>query len=329
MRKNGEIRKCLTCGKEFYVKKSKIKEGRGKYCSRACKYKAHGEKFRGENHPRWIGEDEVIKCEQCGEEFKARPWLHKRFCSKKCKYEYTKIIFSGENNPSWKGGNIKLICEWCGEEFEAQRHYEISGNKKYCSRKCAGEAFGAKRFGENNSCWSGSDIEKICKYCGELFFTRPHSKKQFCSVKCKQQYITETGMFVGNKSPLWKGGLSFEPYCSKFNNEFRDRVRLFFNHTCQKCNHVWIEGEIKLAVHHVNYRKDSCCADDVKPLFVPTCSKKCHMATNHNREYWEKYFTNLINEKYGGKCYFTEEEMIEMGYIKISNNKGWVKVDAR
>jgi hypothetical protein len=115
----------------------------------------------------------------------------------------------------------------------------------------------------------------------------------------------------GSGSTNWKGGISFEPYCPKFTNEFKERVRAFFDYTCQfpGCNHIWQVGETKLAVHHVNYRKDSCCNENITPLFVPVCSGSCHMKTNHNREYYEQYFTTLINEKYNGKCYFTKEEM--------------------
>jgi len=109
----------------------------------------------------------------------------------------------------------------------------------------------------------------------------------------------------GDKCHLWKGGISFEPYCPKFTKEFKERVRAFFGYQCQLpgCNHVWQPGEKKLSVHHVNYRKDSCCSDVVIPLFIPVCSGSCHAVTNNHREYWEKYFTDLINEKFGGKCY--------------------------
>lgn len=115
-------------------------------------------------------------------------------------------------------------------------------------------------------------------------------------------------MRKGDKNPCWRGGHAYEPYCPKFNREFKERVRAFFNYTCQKCGHVWQKGERKMAVHHVNYNKESCCTSNVTPLFVPTCAGACHTATNHNREYWESYFTAIINEKYNGKCYFTKEE---------------------
>lgn len=111
----------------------------------------------------------------------------------------------------------------------------------------------------------------------------------------------------GDKSPQWKGGISFEPYCQKFNNKFKERVRAFFGYQCQECGHVWHEGEIRLAVHHVNFRKDSCCAEDVIPLFVPLCSHPCHSKTNHNRFFWAYWFTEMINRIYDGKCYYTNE----------------------
>lgn len=113
---------------------------------------------------------------------------------------------------------------------------------------------------------------------------------------------------TGENSIFWKGGISFEPYCPKFNNEFKERVRAFFGHTCQLCGHVWQEGEVKLSVHHVNYNKKACCEQSVIPLFVPVCSGKCHAKTNHRREFYETYFTELIMTKYNGQCYLPKEE---------------------
>jgi hypothetical protein len=100
------------------------------------------------------------------------------------------------------------------------------------------------------------------------------------------------------------------PYCPKFNAEFKERVRAFFNYTCQVCGRMCQPNEpIRMAVHHVNYKKETCCDERVKPLFVPTCSGKCHIETNHHRTFWEDWFTEVINEFYGGKCYYTKEEM--------------------
>lgn len=122
----------------------------------------------------------------------------------------------------------------------------------------------------------------------------------------REKIVLKLKQYCGNRASSWKGGVSFEPYCPKFNKEFKERVRKFFNYTCQLCGHVWQEGERKLAVHHVNYDKMQCC-NDVKPLFVPICAIGCHAKTNHNREFYESLFTNLIMIEYNGECYLQKE----------------------
>lgn len=98
----------------------------------------------------------------------------------------------------------------------------------------------------------------------------------------------------------WKGGVAYGPYCPKFNREFKERVRNFFGRICVECGAP--ETGRGLCVHHVNFRKDACCAEDAIPLFVPLCPS-CHSKTNFNREYWDARYTALINERYGGQCY--------------------------
>jgi len=105
----------------------------------------------------------------------------------------------------------------------------------------------------------------------------------------------------GKESHAWKGGISYEPYCPKFNKEFKERVRAFFNHSCVLCGR-----DNSKDVHHVDYNKEACC-DQTPPIFILLC-RHCHMKTNYNREYWQEQFTKLINEKYSGKCYFSKEE---------------------
>lgn len=110
---------------------------------------------------------------------------------------------------------------------------------------------------------------------------------------------------IGDKNYNWRGGISFEPYCIKFNNEFRERVRSFFRYCCVECGAS--QTKKALSVHHVNFNKKTCC-DSSTPLFVALCHS-CHSKTNNNRLFWEIWFTEMINYHYGGKCYFTKEEM--------------------
>jgi len=111
----------------------------------------------------------------------------------------------------------------------------------------------------------------------------------------------------GNKSSTWNGGISFDPYCPKFTLEFRERVRAWFNFTCVECGTPQLSLNTKLHVHHVNFNKNTCC-DGAIHLFVPLC-QSCHSKTQKNRDYWKRYFTEIINIFYSGKCYFTKDEM--------------------
>ena len=131
----------------------------------------------------------------------------------------------------------------------------------------------------------------------------------------------------GEKSNMWKGGISFEPYCVLFDSEFKERVREYWNRTCVVCgkteeeqmNEMKNEGKraFRLSVHHVTYNKDACCDDSI-PLFVSLCAS-CHIKTNFNEEYWKNKFKEMIyNCNDNGKCFYTKEEM---KMVEIKNRK--------
>jgi hypothetical protein len=112
----------------------------------------------------------------------------------------------------------------------------------------------------------------------------------------------------GETASNWQGGLSFEPYCPKFNKDIRNRVRLFWENKCgnPECNKSQDELNEKLSVHHVHYDKLVCCND--KPvMFIPLC-RSCHSKTNYDRNKYERIYEQLIYDKYNGKSYYTKEE---------------------
>lgn len=51
-----EKRKCLNCGKEILVRRSSLKNGRGKYCSRSCKSKYDNHGFK-KGHGRFLSDE--------------------------------------------------------------------------------------------------------------------------------------------------------------------------------------------------------------------------------------------------------------------------------
>lgn len=77
-------------------------------------------------------------------------------------------------------------------------------------------------------------------------------------VKEKMRKAKE-GRYVGELNPNWRGGIAYLPYCSKFNQILRERIRERDNRTCQLCGGK--ENGRKLYVHHIHYDKENCNPD--------------------------------------------------------------------
>lgn len=108
----------------------------------------------------------------------------------------------------------------------------------------------------------------------------------------------------GEKSNNWKGGISFEPYCQKFNHELKERIREKFNRKCFLCGKTE-EEQIesmekrgkqphKLSVHHIGGNKNQGC-DGIKWLLVPLCIS-CHGKIEHNPRYWDKILLDKLKK---------------------------------
>ena len=118
--------------------------------------------------------------------------------------------------------------------------------------------------------------------------TEEHKRKKNAA---QSKTMCENPRF-GEDAGNWRGGSSFEPYCEKFNNQFKECIRDRFNRLCFLCGMTEKENGRKLDVHHVNYDK-SCLCNDVDCEFVPLC-QKCHVKTNGDREYWESYIMEKL-----------------------------------
>ena len=69
----------------------------------------------------------------------------------------------------------------------------------------------------------------------------------------------QSASHYGNKNPAWKGGVSFEPYCSGFNEVLKEKIRNRDNRVCQQCGRSEIlNGGKRLTVHHINGDKMDC-----------------------------------------------------------------------
>jgi len=239
----------------------------------------------------------IVKCAYCGKENRYSNSRIKRsknlFCSKEC---YDKFQ-CGENHSKF----VKKIiykCSNCGNDIEKYPKNKSKTGRYFCNSKCRIEF----SKGEFAPYYKDAKKEYMCENCGVTFVRdRCHIKENsFCSPKCSSEY------HKGENNPRWKGGIAYEPYCEKFNKEFKERVRAFFNYKCVLCGKTTEENGINMSVHHVHYDKSSCCSDAPK-MFVTLC-KCCHTKTNHNQKFWESKFETMINEEYNGKCYLKKEE---------------------
>ena len=115
----------------------------------------------------------------------------------------------------------------------------------------------------------------------------------------------------GENNPNWKGGISFEPYCPKFNRDLKKRIREFFQNKCLLCGITAEDNTRQLSCHHVNYNKNACC--DGKPIHFAALCSTCHSKTGGGeRPRWEEIFHRIIDEMYDGRSYFTKEEWREI-----------------
>jgi len=93
---------------------------------------------------------------------------------------------------------------------------------------------------------------------------------------------------TGDKHPMWRGGISREPYGWEWSPELREAVRQRDGHRCQLCGISQAECGRKLDVHHIDYDKQ-----DNDPAKLITLCKPCHSKTNTNRDYWQAVFSNM------------------------------------
>lgn len=77
----------------------------------------------------------------------------------------------------------------------------------------------------------------------------------------------------------WKGGISFEPYSIDWTQTLKKAIRERDKYTCKIC------GLYGFDVHHIDYNKKNCNSDN-----LITLCHSCHIKTNYNRNYWQKFF---------------------------------------
>jgi len=246
---------CLSCGKEFFVPPSKIKRGWGKYCSKPCFYVARYSLPEGARP--------IHTCLVCGKKFFTKQAIIKKGHGKYCSHACKGVAWAKKLEAARPIG----ICQVCGKEFIERPYWIKKGKGKYCSRKCKGITFKTSK-------------PIVCERCGKTVIKKPNQiarhKHSYCSVKCANADL------IGPKASNWLGGISYEPYCYKFNERLKEEVRAKFGYKCFLCGKA--QEKRRLTVHHCDYNKVQGCKG-MKWSLLPM-HHKCHLKTNCNRWYW-------------------------------------------
>ena len=103
------------------------------------------------------------------------------------------------------------------------------------------------------------------------------------------------GKHAGILNPWWQGGIWHNPYPEEWKDDIKEAIRKRDNYICQLCgiHQDELKGwQKKLNVHHKDYIKDNLNPDNL----ISLC-RSCHTKTNHNRNYWIKYFENKLSKK--------------------------------
>ena len=88
---------------------------------------------------------------------------------------------------------------------------------------------------------------------------------------------------------MWKDGISKLPYNFDFNKELKELIRKRDEYKCRVCEKTQEENKENLTIHHIDYNKKNS-----NPFNLISLCRKCHARTNHNRDYWTEYLTNIV-----------------------------------
>jgi hypothetical protein len=192
------------------------------------------------------------------------------------KYGYMPMDLSPQSNKL-----IITTCDDCGK-------VRIASKVGYCALclSCAKKGKNGPMFSKHHS-----EEAKIAIGKGHKGETSPR-KDKILSEETKALISKNHADVSGANNPAWCNGISFEPYCIKFNDEYKNCIRNLFGNECFLCGKTEDNNGRALDVHHVNYNKD-CGCDETKCICVPLCHS-CHSKTNSDRDFWQCLIMEML-----------------------------------
>jgi 5-methylcytosine-specific restriction endonuclease McrA len=131
-------KKCLICDKDISIFPSRIKDGKGKFCSKKCYAKWQSENRIGKNSYNWKGGEIEKQCVICNKVFYAIPARKdiRLTCSRKCLGKWHSKNIIKERVGSWKGGITPLIVKIRGCFLYRQWRSDIFTRDSFLCQEC-------------------------------------------------------------------------------------------------------------------------------------------------------------------------------------------------
>jgi len=188
---------------------------------------------------------------------------------------------------------IIVECYTCKKKMERSLCYISDHN--FCCEKCLKEWQSERQKNKNNLNYNGGKKSVLCDNCNKNLEKNDWEihDHNFCNHRCRGEWESENR--IGDKASNWKGGISFEPYCVKFNESLKDAHRRYFNYLCFMDNEPEENG-YKLSDHHVGYDKRCGCDAPNFCIFVPV-KKKWNTIFNGNSEKNKWYWYTFLMKK--------------------------------
>lgn len=202
-----------------------------------------------------------------------------------------------KGNTFINGHNLRLI------DFKTCRNYE-GKNNPFFGKTHTEET--KKKMRENHQDYSGENHPRYGKPVSQeqrdkISNNKERSRKislALTGVKKSKKHNRKVSrtriqkeLSKGENNPNWKGGISFLPYCKKFNNQLKRAVRKRDHYTCQRCGKRQKKHGRRLTVHHIHFDKKNCFPD-----LITLCTG-CNTIVNYKRKSSEKRFMKNLKER--------------------------------